>query len=679
LMSVCKPLRIYFLRGFLLIILFFSLCIDSCAKPQGKNNFYSGLSGVKTVSSFEKALSDSNPYIRKAAAQELADMMYQGTALSSKTAEYVRREASGSRAAAFDAVVKKDKERALSFLLNFEQDDSTPIEAGLYVLRELEKQRQTFSETESTAIAGHFAVLRIDYNDALESFRKFMEGENWTENIPQMFLKYPVLINDLGKTFQYTNSGKEGLNLFLQWEAKLESMPGDDNLRYRLLFFAARIARRRGLNEQALSLFERARLLAPAGEQLDACIWYILDLSLSGSYDVLIKKLEQLVPHWHKDIYFDDILEKFLQTLVSKKEWEKIIRTFDVIKTSGAVYTSGYAWVIARIIQEGYLSGDDKQLAAVVSREGQAYPAVYFRKAYDAANSVDSSALYYRSLSAAELGLPFLGLPPTAQQAASQQATAQQAAAQKTAPKKTAAKKTAQQNSPALQFLLGFFDNDAATYSLKYIKAMEKDLSADELRAVAQALAQAGMYAHSIRLVFGYVNRDGYSFTREDLELLYPRPYKELTEKYAADHNLSPPLMFGLIRTESAFENTAVSRAGAAGLTQIMPKTAQEMAGRIRRAGGPDFFDENKNIDLNNPELNIHIGSFYLNILKGRFDDMLISLMAYNAGVNRVRRLRAANKMPSDLFLETVSIYETRNYGRRVISAAAVYEELYYR
>ncbi len=75
----------------------------------------------------------------------------------------------------------------------------------------------------------------------------------------------------------------------------------------------------------------------------------------------------------------------------------------------------------------------------------------------------------------------------------------------------------------------------------------------------------------------------------------------------------------------------------------------------------------------------MHIGSYYLKYISGRFNDTLVSLMAYNAGVNRVRKLRAANKMPSDLFLETVSIYETRNYGRRVISAAAVYEALYYR
>jgi soluble lytic murein transglycosylase len=611
------------------------------------------LSGVNPVLSFEKALSDSNPYVRRAAAEELANLMYHGTPLSKKTVESVHREAAGAWAAAFDAVEKKNKELALVFLLSLEQDAAIPIEAGLYVLSEFEKQGQVLTETESAAIDGHFAVMRLRYNDALVSFRKFMEDENWTEKVPQMFLAYPVLINDLGKTFQYTNSGNEGLKLFLQWEAKLDKISGEDDLRYRLLFFAARIARRRGLNEQALSLFERARSLAPDGEQMDACIWYILDISVSGSYDVFIKRLEQLVPHWSRDIYFDDILEKLLQTLVSKKEWEKIIRVFDVIKTSGADSTAGYAWVIARIIEEGYLSKGEARLAAIVAKETEAFSAMFFRKAYDAGNNGGSSALYYRSLSAATLGLPFLELPSTAQQSSSR--------------------------SPALQFIIGFFSNDAAAYSLKYIKALEKDMSVDELRAVAQALANAGMHAHSIRLVSGYVNRKGYTFTKDDLELLFPRPYKELTEKYAAEHGIAPALMFGLIRTESAFENTIVSRAGAAGLTQIMPETAKEMANRIRRTGGPDFFDEEKNIDLNNPELNIHIGSYYLNYLTGRFNDMLISLMAYNGGINRVRRLRAANKMPSDLFLETVSISETRNYGRKVISAAAVYEELYYR
>jgi len=672
--NVCKPLRNNFLRGFLLIILFFSLCVESCAKPQGKNAFYQGLSEANPVPYFEKALSDPNQYIRSAAADRLAGLMHFGTALSSKTAERVRREASGAWASAFDVVGKKDKERALAFLFNLEQNTLNPIDSGLYVLHEFEKQGKAFSEIETAAIDGHFDVLRIDYNEALESFRKITEGDNWPEKTPQLFLTYPVLINDLGKAFQYTSSGKDGLNLFLQWEEKLEKSSNEDDLRYRLLFFAARIARRRGLNEQAVSLFERSRQLAPAGEQLDACIWYILDISVGGSFDVFIKRLEQLIPYWQKDIYFDDILEKHLQTLVSKKEWEKIIRVYDIIKTSGTASSSGYAWVIARAIEEGYLSENEKCLAATVSKEEKADYVVFYRKAYDAGKNYDPMSLYYRSLSASALDLPLLDLPPV------QKTTTRKTGQQRKSPQQAAAnKKTSPQNSPALQFLLGFFSNDASAYALKYIKALEKDLTADELRAVAQALVKADMYADSIRLVSGYVNKNGYVFNKEDLELLFPRPYKELTEKYAADHELAPALMFGLIRTESAFESAVVSRAGATGLTQIMPKTAEEMANRIRRAGGPNFINEDKSIDLKNPELNIHMGSFYLKYLSGRFDDMLVSLMAYNAGANRVRRLRAASKMPSDLFLETVSIYETRNYGRRVLSAAAVYKELYYR
>lgn len=659
----------------MLVILFLSLCADSCANPKIQNNFYRGLLGVNSAISFQKALSDSNPYIRRFAAEELANMMYKGTALSKKTMESVRREAAGAWASAFDTVEKKDKERALAFMLGLE-DDAISVSAGLYALRELEKRGVVFTETESAAIDGHFAVLRLRYNDALESFRKFMEGEKWPETIPQMFLSYPVLINDMGKTFQYTSSGNEGLNLFLQWETKLDKASGENDLRYRLLFFSARIARRRGLNEQAISLFERARFLAPDGEQLDACIWYIMDISVNGSFDIFLKRLEQLVPHWSKDIYFDDVLEKLLQTLVSKKEWEKIIRVFDVIKTSGADSTAGYAWVIARVIEEGYLSENEKRLAAIVAKTASADPAVFFRKSYDAGNINNSLALYYRSLSASALGLPFLELQSTAQAALRRTTSQQRAAAQRAASQQSAQQMA---HSPALQFLLGFFTNDAAAYSVRYINALEKDMSVDELRAVAQALAKAGMYANSIRLVSGYVNRKGYTINRDDLELLFPRPYKELAEKYAVEHSIAPELMFGLIRTESAFEKTIVSRAGAAGLTQVMPETAKEMADRIRRTGGPDFFDENKNIDLNNPELNIHIGSYYLNLLMKHFDDMLISLMAYNAGVNRVRRLRSASKMPSDLFLETVSIYETRNYGRRVMSAAAVYKELYYR
>jgi soluble lytic murein transglycosylase len=110
-----------------------------------------------------------------------------------------------------------------------------------------------------------------------------------------------------------------------------------------------------------------------------------------------------------------------------------------------------------------------------------------------------------------------------------------------------------------------------------------------------------------------------------------------------------------------------------------MPTTAKEMTALIRRRGGPDYATpENDEIDLTDPAVNIHIGTYYLNYLMERFNNTLLSLLAYNGGMNRIRRWYAADTMPPDLFLETISIHEIREYGRKVAAAAAVYEKLYY-
>jgi soluble lytic murein transglycosylase len=198
-----------------------------------------------------------------------------------------------------------------------------------------------------------------------------------------------------------------------------------------------------------------------------------------------------------------------------------------------------------------------------------------------------------------------------------------------------------------------------------------------------------------MRLVSLYARRDGYQINRQDLELLYPRPFRELVEQYAAETGIEPSLLFALIRTESAFDPHIVSRAGAVGLTQLMPATAEEMAVRIRRRGGPDYIrndsadDAAKDfaIDLRNPAVNIHIGAVYLAYLNERMEDKLLALLAYNGGMNRIRRWRiTANRLsgpasaglPPDLFLETVEYPETRNYGRSVMGAAAMYKSLYF-
>jgi soluble lytic murein transglycosylase len=672
------------LRGYLLIFLLSSLCISSCAQPQPQiqDDFYRGLltkPDSQAAAFFVKALGSSNEYIRQAAAEELANM---GTELSAKTAEKVKKEAAGSWAAAFAAAGKPaDREKALAFLLGFDQEAASG-EARLYVMREFEKQGMSFSGTEAAAVEAHFASSRLRYNEALLFFRMFMEEDEWPAQIPDLFLKYPELINDLGRTFQYTASGSEGLNLFLQWESNLtDETAGPDNLRFRLLFYAARIARRRGYVDQGISLFEKAQPLAPESEQADACIWYILDMSLREPADVFTRRLEQFIQYWHNAAYYDDIMEKFLHALASKRDWKNLIRAFDIIQKSAAANSkAAYAWVIARAIEEKFISGEELRTAssaanvpeadpsaATASAAAEAATAAFLRIAYNA----EDTSFYYRSQSASALGEPFLELPQENAPSGKPPPANRSSPASQLSP--------ANWPSPVLQFLLGFFNYGAADFSLRYIALLEKELSIVELRSTAQALERAGMYAQSIRLVSHYIGKDGYPGAREDMELFFPRPFSELVEKYAQESGIAPSLLFGLIRTESAFQSGIVSRAGAVGLTQLMPDTAREMAGRIRRAGGPDYLAAEDGLDLGDPDLNIHIGSYYLNYLIGRFDDTLLSLLAYNGGMNRVRRWRARNTLPADLFLETITLFETRDYGRKVMAAAAVYEELYYK
>jgi soluble lytic murein transglycosylase len=625
---------------------------------------------------YEKALNSPNAIVRQAAAERLAVFMYEGGELSAKTTEQVVKEAAGSWAEAFDAAGKvPDREKALRFLLKSRQAGATD-EAALYAFREcVENKEGFFSSLETAAINARFAISRSRYREALFFFRIFQEENKWPARPPSLFAQYPDLINDLGRAFQYGTSGGEGIDLFLQWEKTFSSRGASDKSpRFSLLFYAARIARQRG-QANAAELFERALPLAPDAEQKDAAIWYALDITLNGGAGPAIQKLERLAPQWHDGAYFDDILERISRELAAKRDWKNLIKVFTLLKGRDApVSTARYAWIIGRLVQEGLLSSEEIRLAraaanarpqGVFARSGPTLQrlgdlsADFMRSAYEAGDT----SLYYRYLSAAALDKPFLDLGPD--------------------DKPLVSKEKEGKPSDALEFLLGFFNNGAAKFSLPYIKSMEKEFTPDELRTLAEALGKAEMHSESMRLVSLYINKENYKPQKRDMELWFPRPYGELVRKYAEGTGISGALLYGLIRTESAFQSGVVSHAGATGLTQLMPATAEEMAARILKEGGPDYAATEggaaaSGINLKDPAANIHIGSFYLMFLMTRFErDTLLSLLAYNGGMNRIRRWKAATTLPTDLFLETVSLSETREYGRKVTAAAAVYQLLY--
>lgn len=110
----------------------------------------------------------------------------------------------------------------------------------------------------------------------------------------------------------------------------------------------------------------------------------------------------------------------------------------------------------------------------------------------------------------------------------------------------------------------------------------------------------------------------------------------------AKDHQLPSALLHAVITAESAYNPDAISRAGAVGLMQLMPGTAERYGVLDRR----------------DPTANVAAGTRYLKDLLGMFNnDLTLALAAYNAGENAV--ISYGRQIPP--------YEETRTYVRRVL------------
>lgn len=151
--------------------------------------------------------------------------------------------------------------------------------------------------------------------------------------------------------------------------------------------------------------------------------------------------------------------------------------------------------------------------------------------------------------------------------------------------------------------------------------------------------------------------------------LAYPRPFRSFVERHAKENGVDPRLTWAVMRIESRYGTTAESHAGAKGLLQIMPKTADWLA-NLRRQEGP--------IDLFDPLLNIDMASELLGRLHERFvGDIPKVLVAYNAGSGRTRRwLREVRAENIGRWVDRLPIAQAKNYVRSVMSAWALYRYL---
>lgn len=157
-------------------------------------------------------------------------------------------------------------------------------------------------------------------------------------------------------------------------------------------------------------------------------------------------------------------------------------------------------------------------------------------------------------------------------------------------------------------------------------------------------------------------------------ELALPLRHDDIIRQQAEDKGLDPALIAAVIYRESRF-TPRESSAGAQGLMQILPSTAEYIASK---SGGTKFEVR----DLATPQINIAYGSWYLDYLLKTYDgDELTALAAYNAGEGRVNEwLRESGKDGGKITdTDEIPFPETRNYVRDVLDARDRYRVEYAR
>lgn len=184
-----------------------------------------------------------------------------------------------------------------------------------------------------------------------------------------------------------------------------------------------------------------------------------------------------------------------------------------------------------------------------------------------------------------------------------------------------------------------------------------------QLIAAAEIARRAEAYDRAIHTAERTVNLHNF-------DLRYPVPYRDLFGEYAKSNGLDEAWVLGLVRQESRFISEARSSAGAAGLMQVMPRTARFVASRIG-------FRNYRAKSVTDVQTNLHLGTGYLRLVLAQLGHPVLASAAYNAGPGRAKRWRDPEKsLEGAIYAETIPFGETRRYVKKVMANAVFYSQL---
>lgn len=532
----------------------------------------------------------------------------------------------------------------------------TPQQFAIHYRIESYKRNYSYTTRASTILAGYFA-----------------DGS---------LVPAPQLVSDFGKNYLY---GSMEFAKNAVWFRQLAQDFAGTPAEFYFWFYAGRYYEKAGMYfRQSQQCFEAAMACAGSPAQKDNALWYLLNTSLNFSMDFIIESIGEYCREWTDCEYFEDFFEQLVTALLAAGRWNEFGRIYKAVDGYASdLTTAQFAYLYGRLVQEGLAEGNEQDVTAAFTRACRG-----------------GSSVYYKTLAAYRLGLWEKPEELKAVMCAPTGAKETREARETTVPVSSeisknsgSSKNSAAAKSSATSALSASRENLLLGYAYfgfpeliypEWQKNQGADLSVETNFYLADFLAKCAdpaaaetsdYYTQSLRIAARAQRLASTQITRDQLALVYPNYYSDFVSKYCQEYKLAEPVMYALIRSESFFDAEVTSSAGAIGLTQLMEFTGSDIARRFKM----------QDYSLTDPETNIRFGTFYLASLISRCEDSpLLGFFSYNAGITRVRRWLQSSliefgkksNMPLDLFLETVPFAETREYGRKLISATLAYDWL---
>lgn len=488
------------------------------------------------------------------------------------------------------------------------------------------------ASSEPLAEFRHLVFLK-DYAGATEKVNSVLEVKA---------NRKPAVFSDTGKALLYGTKDYASAASFM--DSLIHSSP--KNCRFYCNFYAGRFYEKQGDSKKALDRFSQAMDVSENEDQYDNALWYKLNTSLKVSTEKAYETLSMYIDTFNDKRYYDDFFDTLSVRLISSRQWDLYRKTSELIWQKASPDTcSKFSYITARLIQTNFIKD---------SKNGEA--AELLEKAVSS-----GSDLYYKFLAMEKLGYD--------ERQMSEEIL------------KTGERIQITPDPECERLLYGYADFGLAEFIYDEYQEYKDKVSTECTKRLANFLNQCGKenekyLMQSLRIASRRLFSSEANPDRELISLAFPRNYSEAVSKSCTFFSQPEYVIYALIRSESFFDSKVISHAGAVGLTQLMESTASDIARKLKF----------KEYDLTDSETNILFGSFYFTELTKRLDNSIIlAAFSYNGGISRVRSwVKSAaqqfgtKSVPHDLFLEALPFTETREYGRKILSAAVVYGWLYY-